>query len=256
MRLGTGLTQFRHDPPAQCGDLQHWLIMRAICRVAGLWFAVGMSACAIPNHQLMSMLASQGVVSPSYVEHHRSRAVAVEGGWFVTSRDQLRQIAPNVCRTTERYFGVYESDDGYRIEPGAVAQMVALKTCASVRDRDDLATVSLPYRVSRVEPEVGEFDDATLLKFLDPVLALPKLAAGNNGDVRVHYAEDQEDDLRALLSRLDLSTLQWLSIYRTFDSMEAKFPIDPRRSLELLVTFTLDNGRVTDIDLSMVYFII
>ena len=211
--------------------------------------AATLGACAIPNDELTSLLASQRVVSPSYVEHHRY--TGPDGGWFVTAREQLRQIAPNVCSTHERYFAVYETADSYRIEPGAVVRMVALKNCASVRTRDDLVSVGLPYRLGMAEPDIRELDDATLLNFLEAVFALPRMATATDGEVRMHYQQEQEDEIKALIRELNPRTLRELSIYRTLDSMNATFPIrsDATVCCDLSVRFRFNNGRVTDVDL-------
>ena len=222
--------------------------------------AATLGACAIPNDELTSLLASQGIVSPSYVEHHRY--TGSEGGWFVTTREQLRQIAPDVCTTHERYFAVYKAADSYRIEPGAVVRMIALKNCTSVRV-SDLVSVGLPYRLGMVEPDIRELDDATLLKFLEAVFALPKMATTTDGEVRLHYVQEQEYELKALMRELNPRTLRELSISRTLDSMDAMFPINPKKGeatpavcCDLSVRFRFNNnGRVTDIDLAAVVVI-
>ena len=135
--------------------------------------------------------------------------------------------------------------------------MIALKDCADVR-ATDLVAVSLPYRVGMDEPNIDELDDGTLLKFIEPIFALPQWAASQPSGVRLHYEERQDPaELRADLERLDPRTISDLSIARTLDSMEVHFPIVSTRNMEdkLRVEFTFDKGRVTDLDVSAVVFI-
>jgi hypothetical protein len=207
-----------------------------------------MSACATSNTQLLSLprlLASQGVVSPSYVDSQ-----ALEGGdWWVTTRDPLRQIAPNVCRTNERSFSVYASGRRLRIvRVWGPVQMIALKTCASVTTAD-LVTVRQDAF------SIPDLDDATLLKLLDHVFTLPQMAAaGSSEDVRFRYAKAQEGELRMQVAKLDPKTLRRLSMSRTgtLEGMVAHFPVASRLGSHLAVVFRFNSGQLTDVRLTIV----
>ena len=102
------------------------------------------------------------------------------------------------------------------------------------------------------EPDIDELDDGMLLRFVETVFPLPKMATANGSTVRFQYTPAANaDDLRAMLRHLDPRTLRGMSIYRTLDLMEAVFPIGTKDTGEMLqVRITFRDHGATDVSVA------
>src|SRR5262249_30379073 len=92
----------------------------------------------IPHQDLGSLLASEGVQAPWYVEQTWLR-----DGWLVETWDPLKQVGPQICLSYQRYYAVDQTEAGYKIEarPDSTLQKVALADCARVSRPKDFAGV-------------------------------------------------------------------------------------------------------------------
>src|SRR5262249_3423929 len=95
------------------------------------------SCSTIPEQDLASLLASQGITSPWYVRHKW-----LKNDWYVETWDQLAQIGPQICLSHDRYFAVRETSAGYNIEPGSTgAQQISLRDCDRVSATREFVSV-------------------------------------------------------------------------------------------------------------------